>query len=122
MNIKFRITNCTSTKFTRMQLKVLVNFNTVLIEVPQREKLFWILYENSTKLEASRMHLDLVDLDLLALTRIDNVFVPLFKKILKLLTWYYLNTQPKLWNLQISPKNRYYGISLVFSYYFAYIL
>ncbi len=78
--------------FTRMQLKLLVNFNTVSIEVLQREKPFWILYENSTKLEASRIHLDLVDLDLLVPTRIENVFVPLFKKILK------FQQEELLWN------------------------
>jgi hypothetical protein len=69
--------------FIEMQLKLFVNFNTDSIVNLQREKPFWILYENSTKLEASRMSLGLVDPHLLALTRTENVFESIFNKILK---------------------------------------
>jgi hypothetical protein len=64
-----------------MQLKLLVSFKTITIELLRHETVYWILYENSTKPEVSKINPDLVDLDLLALTKIENVFVSLLKKV-----------------------------------------
>ena len=69
--------------FIKMRLKLLVSSRTTTTEHLQHETAYWILCGSSTKLEVLMMNLGLVDRDPLALTKIENVFLSLLKKVPK---------------------------------------